>query len=581
MNKILRSILHLASVLVILLFGIFFAGKYFTVQAQTYPYWESFNSSNSPLPNNYITTITIDNDGSKWIGTYGGGVAHFDGVNWTIYNTANSGLPNNKVQAITIDHDGSKWISTAFGGIAHFDGANWTVYNSSNTPLPNYTDGSVFGIAIDQDGSKWFGLRDGAAHFDGVNWTIYNTSNSGLPGTNIGNEVFEIAIDQDGTKWFTTRGGVAHFDGANWTTYNTANSGLANNWTETMGIDADGTKWFGHQVSGGVSKFDDTNWTNYTTSNSGLASDWIQRIFIDSAGAKWFATVYGGATMFDGANWMVYNTSNSGIASNIVISIAIANDGSDRWFGTSDGGVSVLHVYPVNHAPVVNPITVSPNPAQVNSPINASVVFTDVDTGDTHTAVWDWGDNTTSSGTVDETTGSVNGSHTYTQAGVYTVNLTVTDDHNASGTAPPFRYLSVYNPTPQGLFSGARLFTSPSGAVIGNPSVTGTAQFGITARYAGNIATGNFSMNFRSANINFAATGISVLVTSDTRATLRGTGVYNEMPNYSFLITGDDGPDDIRIQIKDPSGNVVYDTQPNASDMATPTTPITGQIIIH
>jgi hypothetical protein len=32
--------------------------------------------------------------GNKWIGTDGGGLAKFDGVNWTVYNKSNSGLPD-------------------------------------------------------------------------------------------------------------------------------------------------------------------------------------------------------------------------------------------------------------------------------------------------------------------------------------------------------------------------------------------------------------------------------------------------------------------------------------------------------
>jgi hypothetical protein len=45
-----------------------------------------------------LDAIAIDGQGNKWIGTYGGGLAKFDGVNWTVYNTSNSGLPDNYVR---------------------------------------------------------------------------------------------------------------------------------------------------------------------------------------------------------------------------------------------------------------------------------------------------------------------------------------------------------------------------------------------------------------------------------------------------------------------------------------------------
>ncbi len=80
--------------------------------------------------------LSIDANGNKWIGTYGGGLAKFDGTTWTTYNTANSGLPNNYVRAIAIDANGNKWIGTYGGGLAKFDGTTWTTYNTANSGLP-------------------------------------------------------------------------------------------------------------------------------------------------------------------------------------------------------------------------------------------------------------------------------------------------------------------------------------------------------------------------------------------------------------------------------------------------------------
>lgn len=89
-----------------------------------------------------------------------------------------------------------------------------------------------------------------------------------------------------------------------------------------------------------------------------------------------------------------------------------------------------------NQSPVVNAISVSTNPVQVNTATSASANFTDADTSDTHTAIWNWGDGNTTSGTVTESngSGSVSNTHTYTTAGVYTVTLTVTDNQGATGT---------------------------------------------------------------------------------------------------------------------------------------------------
>jgi sugar lactone lactonase YvrE len=150
------------------------------------------------LPSNYVNAIAIDGQGNKWIGTWDGGLAKFDGVNWTVYNTSNSGLPDNYVFAIAIDGQGNKWIGTN-SGLVKFDGVNWSLYNTSNSKLPS---NFVYAIAIDEQGNKWIGTNRGLTKFDGANWTIYNTSNSKLPSNNI----LGLFIDRQGNKWISTEG---------------------------------------------------------------------------------------------------------------------------------------------------------------------------------------------------------------------------------------------------------------------------------------------------------------------------------------------------------------------------------------
>ncbi len=230
-------------------------------------------------------------------------------------------------------------------------------------------------------------------------------------------------------------------------------------------------------------------------------------------------------------------------------------------------------------------ISANPNPAQVNTSVSASASFSDPNTSNTHTATWGWGDGNTSNGTVTESNGSgtVSDSHTYTQAGVYTITLTVTGSDGSTATST-YQYLSVYDPTPQGLFSAGHKFTSPAGAYPQNSSLTGNVTFGLVYKYQGSVPTSEreFMMNFGAANLTFNATTISTLVISNGMATLTGTGTINGSGSYNFLVTGVNSGG-IRIQITDPSNNnnVIYDTQPGASATATPTTSVNGMVIVN
>jgi len=288
------------------------------------PEWINYTTSNSGLPDNYILSIAIDGSGNKWIGTYSGGLAKFDGTTWTVYTTSNSGLPSNEILSIAIDGSGNKWIGT-YGGLAEYDGTIiWTYSYLRNT--------HVSSIAIDGSWNRWIGTNgSGLFKFDGTNWTSYASSNSGLPY----NEILSIAIDGSGNKWIgTDLRGLAKFDGATtWTVYGSSNSGLPNNWVYSITIDGSGNKWIG--TSGGLAKFDGTTWTVYTTSNSGLPDNYVHSIAIDGSGNKWIGTG-GGLAKFDGTTWTVYTTSNSGLPYNGILSIAIDGSGN-KWIGTGGG----------------------------------------------------------------------------------------------------------------------------------------------------------------------------------------------------------------------------------------------------
>ena len=234
--------------------------------------------------------------------------------------------------------------------------------------------------------------------------------------------------------------------------------------------------------------------------------------------------------------------------------------------------------------PTVGAITVSPNPVQINTATSASASFTESGYTGSHTASWNWGYGNTTTGTVTESngSGSVSDNHTYTTAGVYTITLTVTDSNGAQGTQT-FQYVSVYNPTTQGLFTAGQHFSSPAGAYPANSSLTGTVKFGLSYKYQGTMPTGvrQFTMDFKAANLLFNATSISSLVISNNMATLTGTGtITGRSGTFNFLVTGVDGGD-IRIQITDSSNNVIYDTQPGDPATATPTTTVTGNVIAH
>jgi hypothetical protein len=77
---------------------------------------DSTNNINA-FPSGVIWNITIEDNSSKiWLATNGKGLVSFDGREFTQYDKSNSIIPNNTVSDILIDNNGDKWIST-FGGL--------------------------------------------------------------------------------------------------------------------------------------------------------------------------------------------------------------------------------------------------------------------------------------------------------------------------------------------------------------------------------------------------------------------------------------------------------------------------------
>jgi Ca2+-binding RTX toxin-like protein len=114
----------------------------------------------------------------------------------------------------------------------------------------------------------------------------------------------------------------------------------------------------------------------------------------------------------------------------------LATDSSNNS-GTAEFSVRVTPQTTGNEPPVVFDV-VSSSPACGESgfaqPVQVSARFTDANAGDMHTATINWGDGTTTPGTVVESagTGTVTGSHVYASGGLFTITVTVTDNQSAS-----------------------------------------------------------------------------------------------------------------------------------------------------
>jgi PKD repeat protein len=235
-----------------------------------------------------------------------------------------------------------------------------------------------------------------------------------------------------------------------------------------------------------------------------------------------------------------------------------------------------------NSPPAPGPIVATPanTVVSIGAAVSFQAGFTDPDSGDTHQALWDWGDGTTTPGSA---AAGVAGPvvKAYTAPGTYSVVLTVTDSQGASGQAV-FEYVVVFDPL-AGFVTGAGWINSPAGALVSNAAAAGEAKFGVSARYkkGATVPTGN--MQFRLGSFNFESQAYDWLVLAGGKATLQGWGAIGDAGRYGFMLSvlGENvvaarDPGRFRLRIWDiNNGNaLVYDNEAGRATTANPITPV-------
>src|SRR5205814_2057391 len=142
-----------------------------------------------------------DRDGNLWIGAYGGLVRYRQGIFATF--TTKDGLPDDDVTALFEDREGTLWVGTRSGGVAQF--TDRTV--DTRAGPPSLRGERVESLAEDATGTFWFATRNGLTRWRaGAERTFHR--DDGLPS----NFVTAVLPDGDGL-WVGTDRGVVRLRG--------------------------------------------------------------------------------------------------------------------------------------------------------------------------------------------------------------------------------------------------------------------------------------------------------------------------------------------------------------------------------
>jgi hypothetical protein len=240
---------------------------------------------------------------------------------------------------------------------------------------------------------------------------------------------------------------------------------------------------------------------------------------------------------------------------------------------------------------------------RVGTPVPVEAGFTDPG-NDTHECTVRWDDGTTDGYAA--TAHSCDRSHVFANAGMYTLNVTVTDDDGASDSAEVM--VVVYDPD-AGWVNADGSITSPAGALTSQPAAAGESWFTLAAHYYkpnDTVPVGTAKSWLPGTDFRFDAgdRGLEwLVVTPDGKIAAKGTGrLQGSNAPHGIVMYGYDGcadgrttgcqpgPDSYRVVVWPlaagtyPTTGNLYDNKAGARydvDVALPQPLRSGIVTIH
>jgi ligand-binding sensor domain-containing protein/class 3 adenylate cyclase len=291
-------------------------------------------SEDNGLPNNSVTALVRDREGSFWAGLARGGVVKFSPGKF--FNlTQLDGLAGNAVNAVMEDQYGSLWVASD-QGLAFFPdktdpyAADPLRKKAVDKVLADLGKIRVRQIRLDRRNVLWFATYSdwGLYTFDGQR-SASITQKDGLPV----NRVRLSLEDSQGRLWVGTTAGLVLRDAAGFRTFGKA-QGLRTEFILDVHEDAAKNIWVGLD-GGGMARWEANGGFTSWTTTEGLVGNVVFRFFTDSKDRLWICTS-DGLSLFEDGKFTNFGA-RDGLLSDSVYQMLQEPMGGKFWLVTSRG----------------------------------------------------------------------------------------------------------------------------------------------------------------------------------------------------------------------------------------------------
>lgn len=196
-----------------------------------------FSALQNQLPSNIVTSLVLQIDGTLLMGTYGSGIARYNGQNFT---PLFSECPNlNYVKAMTTDARGNLWVATIDKGVIKIGNDGKKInYTSQNSSL--ISNGTLCLCIDTQHSILYIGTSLGVSVYDcEKDRFVEKNKMDSLKGS----FVSTLMIDDEHRLWIGSRNGLWVYDTHEGTLdHFTTNQGLSHNTVRAL-AKSDGSVW--------------------------------------------------------------------------------------------------------------------------------------------------------------------------------------------------------------------------------------------------------------------------------------------------------------------------------------------------
>jgi Predicted periplasmic ligand-binding sensor domain len=262
-----------------------------------------------PLAGNRLSSLAMDRHNILWMvsadpysaNPRSRNICSFDGLNWTSYDPSTSPLLNNAMGTVAVDNNDTKWFAGAT--LCTYNGTAWRGYDSLEM---GFALSGVTSLVFDSHNKPWIGTATGIATFDGARWQLFDTTNSSLPYPCVAS----ILVDKNDTRWLiahTVPGGwcemscppfheaVCTMDSAGFHVQDLSPFSISS--SSKLACDSSGRILI--SVDSGIIRLDNGEWNLIKC--DGIQS--VESMIVDSHGSLWL-TAYSGVFRLGSDGWI-------------------------------------------------------------------------------------------------------------------------------------------------------------------------------------------------------------------------------------------------------------------------------------